>query len=267
MPPNSQAASFRRPGGPGQRSLEPPRNGLAGVVHRFERDLRDRAAVLDHVLEALTDKTALGRREILNRPAMRELAQALKVALELLLSQAVPLPRGVLKGLGQHGPELRDCFHVLPGLPGEPFALLPGEAQRARELIGGILEPLRGRIDAALHRLPGVLCRPLAEIGQLFDPGSGGIAVFVGLLVSLGLLASVRASVGGCHLVRPTRRCCSEAQMPQPAAGLPCAHTKNCKSLLRVRCYLEAFWHSRKLYFISTELLFYFYGRDLARIP
>src|SRR5690242_613927 len=67
-----------------------PSNGLAGVVHRFERDLGDHAAVLDHGLEALADETALGRREILHRPAMRELAQALKVALELLLSQAVP---------------------------------------------------------------------------------------------------------------------------------------------------------------------------------
>src|SRR5215210_7273486 len=47
---------------------------------------------------------------------MGELAQALKVALELLLSQAVPLPRSVLTGLGQYGPELRDRFHVLPGL-------------------------------------------------------------------------------------------------------------------------------------------------------
>src|SRR5215211_7450769 len=103
-------------------------NGLAGVVHRFERDLHDQAAVLDHVLEALTDKTALGRREILNRPAMGEPAQALKVALELLLSQAVPLPRGVLTGLGQHGPELRNRFHVLPGLPGQPLALLTREA-------------------------------------------------------------------------------------------------------------------------------------------
>src|SRR4051795_9863126 len=132
-------------------------NGLAGVIHRFERDLGDHAAVLDHVLEALTDKTALGRRDILNRPAMSEPAQALKVALELLLSQAVPLPRGILKGLGQHGPELRDCFRVLPGLPGKPFALLTREAQRACDLIGGILEPLGGRIDAVLHRRPGVL--------------------------------------------------------------------------------------------------------------
>jgi hypothetical protein len=41
-------------------------NGLAGVVHRFERDLHDQAAILDHVLEALTHKTALGRRKILN---------------------------------------------------------------------------------------------------------------------------------------------------------------------------------------------------------
>src|SRR5215210_5440142 len=102
-------------------------NGLAGVVHGFERDLHDQAAVLDHVLEALSDKTALGRRKILNRPAMGELAQALKVALDLLLSQAVPFPRRVLTGLGQHGAELRDCFHILPGLPGEPFALLTRE--------------------------------------------------------------------------------------------------------------------------------------------
>src|SRR5215218_10279990 len=88
-------------------------NGLAGVVHRFERDLHDQAAVLDHVLEALTDETALGRRELLNRPAMGEPAQALEVTLELLLSQAAPLPRRVLKGLGQHGPAPCDGFHVL----------------------------------------------------------------------------------------------------------------------------------------------------------
>src|SRR4051812_32183851 len=43
--------------------LSRPRNGLAGLVHRFERDLGDHAAVLDHVLEALTDKTALGHCE------------------------------------------------------------------------------------------------------------------------------------------------------------------------------------------------------------
>src|SRR3954462_14083144 len=42
-------------------------NGLAGVVHRFERDLSDQTAVLDHGLEVLADKTALGRREILHR--------------------------------------------------------------------------------------------------------------------------------------------------------------------------------------------------------
>src|SRR3954470_25005931 len=106
----------------GRVVLSRPRNGLAGLVHRFERDLHDRASVLDQVLEALSDKTALDSGEILNRPAMGELAQALEVALELLLSQAVPFPRGVLTGLGQHGPELRDRFHVLPGLPGEPFA-------------------------------------------------------------------------------------------------------------------------------------------------
>src|SRR5215204_7824153 len=157
---------------------------------------------------------------------MRELAQALKVALELLLSQAVPLPRGVLIGLGQHGPELRDCFYVLPGLPGKPFALLPGEAERARELIGGILEPLRGRIQAALHRLPGVVCRPLAEIDQLFDPGSGGIAVFVGLLVSPSLLTSVRVCLRMCHLFWSKAGLFSEAQMPQPTAGPTCAHRK-----------------------------------------
>src|SRR5215210_2886341 len=98
--------------------LSCPSDGLAGVVHRFERDLRDRAGVLDHVLEALSDQAALDSREILNRPAMSELAQALEVALKLLLSQAIPFPQSVLKGLGQHGAELRDRFHVLPGLPG-----------------------------------------------------------------------------------------------------------------------------------------------------
>src|SRR3954470_15468346 len=150
--------------------LSRPCNGLAGLVHRFERDLRDRAGVLDQVLEALADKAALDRREILNRPAVCEVAQALEVALELLLGQAVPFPRGVLTGLGQHGPELRDRFHVLPGLSGEPFALLTREAQRACELIGGILEALWGGIKAAPHRLPAVFCRPLAEIGQLLNP-------------------------------------------------------------------------------------------------
>src|SRR4051812_30963824 len=206
--------------------LSRPRNGLAGFVHRFERDLHDRASVLDQVLEALSDKTALDSGEILHRPAMGELAQAPKVALELLLSQAVPFPRGVLTGLGQHGPELRDRFHVLPGLLGQPFALLTREAQRARELIGGILEPLTGGLHTAPHSLLGALCRPLAEVGQHLGPGSGGIAVLAGLLVSPGLLASVRVSVGGCHLVCPTRRCYSEAQMLQPTAWLPCAYTK-----------------------------------------
>src|SRR4051794_25258096 len=67
-------------------------DGLASVIHRFERDLHDRAGVLDHVLEALADQAALNGREILHRPALRELAQALKVALELLLRQAIPFP-------------------------------------------------------------------------------------------------------------------------------------------------------------------------------
>src|SRR3954447_258666 len=148
----------------GSALVSRPRKGLAGVVHCFERELRDRAAVLDHGVEALADKTALDGCEILNRPAVREVAQALEVALELLLSQAIPFPRGVLTGLGQHRPELRDRFHVLPGLPGEPFAFLTREAQRACELIGGILDPLRGGLHAALHGLPAVLCRPLAEV-------------------------------------------------------------------------------------------------------
>src|SRR4051794_19725600 len=56
------------------------------------RILRDRAAVLDYVLEALADKTALGRHELLNRPAMGELAQAIEIALELPLSQAIQVP-------------------------------------------------------------------------------------------------------------------------------------------------------------------------------
>ena len=70
-------------------ALSRSRKGLAGFVHGFERALRDGAAVLDHVLEALADKTALGRRELLNRPAMGKLAQALEIALELPLSQAI----------------------------------------------------------------------------------------------------------------------------------------------------------------------------------
>src|SRR4051812_36266150 len=134
----------------GRVLLSRPGDGLAGLVYCFERDLRDQAGILDHVLEALSNEAALNGGEILNRPAMRELAQALKIALELLLSQAIPFTRSVLTGLGQHGPELRDRFHVLPGLPGEPFTLLTGEAQRACELIGGILEPLRGGLYAAL---------------------------------------------------------------------------------------------------------------------
>src|SRR4051812_32729884 len=129
MPPNLSGDTFLGARATlGSVVLSCPRDGLAGLVHRFERDLRDGAGVLDHVLEALSDEAALDGCEILNRPAVRELAQALKVALELLLSQAVPFPRRVLIGLGQHGAELRDCFHVLPGLPGEPFALLTGEA-------------------------------------------------------------------------------------------------------------------------------------------
>src|SRR4051794_11527582 len=130
---------------------------------------------------------------------MRELAQALEVALELLLSQAVPLPRGVLIGLGQHGAELRDRFHVLPGLPGQPFAVLP--------------------------------CRALAEIGQLLDPGAGSIAVLVALLVSPGLLADVRVSLGGCHLFCPKRRGFSEAQLRGPPLNRPALEPQNRKTL------------------------------------
>src|SRR3954468_15492591 len=64
----------------GSALVSRPRKGLVGVVHCFERELRDRAAVLDHGLEALSDKVALDRREILNRPAVCEVAQALEVA-------------------------------------------------------------------------------------------------------------------------------------------------------------------------------------------
>src|SRR4051794_8915674 len=59
------------------------------------------------------------------------------------------------------------------------------------------------------------------RIGQLFDPGSGGIAVLVGLLVSPGLLASVGARLGGCHLVCPKRHCLSEAQLHSPPLSRP----------------------------------------------
>src|SRR3954468_13474802 len=191
----------------GRVVLSRPRNGPAGLVHRFERDLHDRAGILDQGLEALSDKTALDSGEILNRPAMSQLAQALKVALELLLSQAVPFTRGILIGLGQHGAELRDRFHVLPGLPGKPFAIVPGEAQRACELIRGILEPLRGRIDAALHGFPGVLCRLLAEVGQLYDPGPGGIAVLAGLPVSLLACSKIRHLFFQSGVLSWERRC------------------------------------------------------------
>ena len=50
----------------GPIALSRSRKGLAGVVHGSERVLRDQAAVLDHVLEALADQAALGRRKILN---------------------------------------------------------------------------------------------------------------------------------------------------------------------------------------------------------
>ncbi len=63
----------------GSALVSRPRKGLAGVVHRFERELRDRAAVLDFRLEALSDQAALEGREILNRPAVCEVAEVLKV--------------------------------------------------------------------------------------------------------------------------------------------------------------------------------------------
>src|SRR3954447_19379512 len=85
-------------------------NGFAGLVHHFEREIHNRAGILDDVLQALSHETALDGGEILHRAAVCELAQPLNVALDLLLSQAAPLSRGVLKGSGQHGAELRDRF-------------------------------------------------------------------------------------------------------------------------------------------------------------
>ena len=135
----------------GQRALEEGEHALAAVLDDVPEALLDKT-VLDRseidVLEALSDKAVLDRTEILSR-LVSELAQPIKVALPLFLSkavpiisQAVPATRDVLTGLGQHGPEVRDRCHVLCGLSGEPFAVLSGEAQRARELIGGILEAL-----------------------------------------------------------------------------------------------------------------------------
>src|SRR4051794_16942332 len=100
---------------------------------------------------------------------MSQLAQALEVALELLLSQAVPLPRRVLIGLGQHGAELGDRFHVLPGLPGEPRfwrnKLCPGKAcaESSAPLIAGRGPPI---IHAPLPRT--VLARGIAWRGRLY---------------------------------------------------------------------------------------------------
>src|SRR3954469_12729290 len=53
----------------GSALVSRPRKDLAGVVHCFERELRDRAAVLDHGLQALADETALDRRERRAPPA------------------------------------------------------------------------------------------------------------------------------------------------------------------------------------------------------
>src|SRR4051812_33124749 len=79
VPPSSQAARFSAPWASLSCALAScPGNGVAGFVDRSERDRDDRPAVLDHVRKALADKSALGRREILNRPAMREPARALE---------------------------------------------------------------------------------------------------------------------------------------------------------------------------------------------
>src|SRR4051812_9852565 len=43
----------------GRVLLSRPGDGLAGLGHRFERDLHDRAGILDHVLQALSDQAAL----------------------------------------------------------------------------------------------------------------------------------------------------------------------------------------------------------------
>src|SRR3954454_20868465 len=80
-----------------------------------------------------------------------------------------------------------------------------------------------------VHNVNGLPSRPFHHnalrtfpgIGQLFDPGSGGIAVLVGLLLSPGLLASVGARLGGCHLVCPKRHCLSEAQLHSPPLSRP----------------------------------------------
>jgi hypothetical protein len=150
--------------------------------------------------EALAHQGALGRGEILTRPAMSELAHAREIALTLLLSQDVPLPRGLLKGLGQHGTELGDRFHVLRRLPSEPFTVLASEAESACQLIGCILNPLRGSIHAALHGLPSALCRLQAEVSQLFDAGSGSFERTVDLLLCLVLRACMRI-IRICHFL------------------------------------------------------------------
>ncbi|MFL5530574.1 MAG: hypothetical protein ACJ8BC_01155 [Gemmatimonadales bacterium] len=67
--------------------------------------------------------------------------------------------------------------------------------------------------------LPGHFCRPLTDVGQLFDPGSCSFGACVGLLASPGLLAGVVVNLRVCHLVCPTRRRFSEAHMPPTIAG------------------------------------------------
>src|SRR3954451_24514923 len=64
-------------------------------------------------------------------------------------------------------------------------------------------------------------CCPLAEIGQHFDSGSGGIVVLAGLLVSPSLLVSMSDCLGGCHLFCPKRRCCPEAQLHDSPPSRP----------------------------------------------
>lgn len=84
-----------------------------------DRHLREATAIVDHLLQVVPHKVALNRDEILHRTAARERGQAIHVPLELILRQAEPLTRDLLRALRQGRARLSYRLQVLGRLAGQ----------------------------------------------------------------------------------------------------------------------------------------------------
>lgn len=79
----------------GSALLGQARLGLAGLIDRMKRLLGLNAAVLNHVLQAVTKQITLDGGELLNRLRTGQLVQTVEIALPLLLAQLEPAPGGI----------------------------------------------------------------------------------------------------------------------------------------------------------------------------